>query len=368
MKMKILYIASLESIHSLKWINYFTNLGYEITVISLTQKINNFEFYNQPHLYIYNKYKNKYLNALHLISSIILKRTFFSSFDIMHVHYIGLNGFIALILKINNLVLTAWGDDIKTNRKNIFKNLFLKLILKRSKIITTDSSEMKNLILDFDKDLLHKLKIVNFGIDTNLFSKKKYDYKLENELNLENSQDYLKVISLRNHFQVYDLKTLIFAIKKFTKFNKKIKCYIYGSGPQTNYLKKLTTDLDLNYNIRFMGRYQQEKLPYIFSMFDCYVSSSLSDAGIAASTAEAMSCELCPISTNNSENYLWIQHKKSGFLFENSNVDQLADILRNLKDFDLRKIGKESRKIILKNNDYFNEMNKVNTIYRELLK
>ena len=67
-----------------------------------------------------------------------------------------------------------------------------------------------------------------------------------------------------------------------------------------------------------------------------------------------------------SENNLWIEHEKTGFLFENKNVDQLTDILRNLKNFNLTEIGKESRKIILKNYDYYNEMKKAEDIYQDL--
>ena len=55
-------------------------------------------------------------------------------------------------------------------------------------------------------------------------------------------------------------------------------------------------------------------------------------------------------------------------MFENKNVDQLTDILRNLKNFNLTKIGGESRKIILENNDYNNEMKKVEAIYQDLIK
>ena len=166
----------------------------------------------------------------------------------------------------------------------------------------------------------------------------------------------------------YDIKTLILSVKKLTNLNMKVVCLIYGSGPETNNLKKLTIDLSLQKNILFMGRYQQDELPYIFSILDCYVSTSLSDAGISASTAEAMSCELSSISSNNSENNLWIRHAKTGFLFENKNVDQLTDILINLKNFNLTKIASESRKVILENNDYINEMKKVEAIYEDLTK
>lgn len=368
MKKKILFIASLNSIHSLKWINFFSNLDYEISVISLTKINEDYEFSKKINLYIYDKFKNKYINLIYSLLSIFFKREFFSKYHITHVHYIGINGLISLILKKSNLILTAWGDDIKYNNKNILKNFFIKLIIKKSKIITTDSKEMKELICRIEKNLENKVKIINFGIDTSHFLKKNYDTQMEKKLNLQNFQNHLKIISLRNHEKIYNIETLILSIKKLVELKIKVLCLIYGNGSETNNLKKLTSDLELNKNIFFMGRYNQNELPDIFSILDCYVSTSLSDAGISASTAEAMSCELASISSNNSENNIWIKHEKTGFLFENKNVDQLTQILKNLKNFNLSKIGRESRKIILLNNDYNNEMKKVEDIYKDLIK
>jgi glycosyltransferase EpsD len=276
------------------------------------------------------------------------------------------NGLISLIFKNSNLVLTAWGDDIKTNKKNILKFFFLKFIFKKSKVITTDSNEIKNLISEINLHAKNKIKIINFGINTSHFSKKIFSTQIETKLKLENYRNYLKIISLRNHDKVYNIETLILSVKKFVNFNTKVLCLIYGSGPKTNDLKKLTVDLGLENNVFFMGYYKQEELPYIFSIVDCYVSTSLSDAGISASTAEAMSCELPVISSNNSENSLWIKHGKSGFLFENENVDELVQILKNLNNFDLSKIGAAGRNIILTSNDYNNEMKKIDAIYQEL--
>jgi glycosyltransferase involved in cell wall biosynthesis len=366
-KKRLLYIASLGSIHSLKWINFFLGLNYKISVISLDNKIKNYKFSKKINLYIFDKYKNTYLNTVYCIFFIIFKKKLFSLNNIIHVHYIGFNGLISLILKTNNLILTAWGNDIKMNKNNFIKKFFLKILLKKSKIITTDSNEIKKLVLDIDNNANNKIKIINFGIDTKVFSKKKYSLQIEKKLKIENYRDYLKIISLRNHERLYDIQTLILAVKKLLKYNKKVKCLIYGTGLETENLKKLTIDLGIDNNINFMGSYQQDDLPHIFSIADCYVSTSLSDAGISASTAEAMACELPIISSNNSENNIWIKNGKSGFLFENKDVNALAAILKNLKKYDLSKIGKEARKIIIKNNNYNSEMSKMNFIYNNLI-
>ena len=264
MKKKILFIASLDSIHSLKWINFFSNSDYEVSVISLKKKIENYEFTKKINLYIFDIFKNRFLNFIYCIFSIFFKRKFFSQNDIIHVHYIGFNGAISLLLKTNNLVCTAWGDDIKTNTKNILKNFFIKKLLKKAKIITTDSYEMKNLIFNVDTNTKNKVQIINFGIDTAHFSKKQYSSKMEMKLKLQYFRNHLKIISLRNHDKTYDIKTLILSVKKLVDTNIKVLCLIYGSGSETNNLKKITKDLNLQKNIFFMGRYQQDELPYIF--------------------------------------------------------------------------------------------------------
>ena len=364
MKKKILFIASLNSIHTLKWINFFLQLDYEVSVISLTSKIDSFKFSNKIKLYIFNNFKNKYLNFLYCLLSIFIRRNFFSNHDIVHVHYIGFNGLISLLLKNENLILSPWGSDIKINKKNFIKKLFLKIIFKKSRAIITDSKEVKKLIIDMFGNIKSTFYFINFGVDTKLFCKQKYNFDLEKKLNIQNYRNDLKIISLRNHEKIYDIKTLIYSIKKLHNYNKKIKCLIYGNGSETENLKKLTCDLELQNIILFKGKYTQEELPSIFSLIDCYVSTSLSDAGLSSSTAEAMSCEVVAISSNNSENNLWIKHEKSGFLFENRNVNQLFEILRNINKFNLSEIGKEGRRIIQANYDRNQEMNKVNQIYK----
>jgi len=364
MKKKILFIASLDSIHTLRWINFFLKLNYEVSVISLKKKNELYQFSNKINLFIYDKFKNKFLNFLYCFFIILLKRNYFSNHDIVHVHYIGLNALVLLLLKNQNIILTPWGSDLKINKNNFLKKIFLKTIFKKSKAIITDSKEIKKLIIGTFGNIESTFYFINFGVDTKLFFKQKYNFNLEKKLNLQNYRNHFKIISLRNHEKIYDIKTLIYSIKKLYNYNKKIKCLIYGSGSETENLKKLTYDLELENIITFKGKYKQEELPFIFSLMDCYVSTSLSDGGLSSSTAEAMSCEVVAISSNNSENNLWIEHEKSGFLFENSNINELFMILKSINNFDLAEIGKEGRRIICAYYDYYQEMNKVNEIYK----
>ena len=330
MKKKILFLASLDSIHALKWINYFSNI-YDVTVISLKKPISNEQISNNIKIYVFDKSTKNLFNILDLLFSILFKNLISSKPDILHVHYLGFNALIAILLKIKfkrtKYVSTIWGSDLVYNKKNFFKRLILKFIFKFSTIITTDAQFIKKeLIKEFmvKKD---KIKHINFVIDINFFKKKNYNNYLAKKYSL-NENEYV-ILSLRAHKKIYDITTLLKAIA-ITKEKIKIKCLIYGNGPLTEKLKENAKDLNIDNHIIFLGRYDQKILPDIFSIIDLYVSTSLSDAGISSSTAEAMACKIpCAIS-DNSDNNKWITNKFNGFIFPNSDYLELSKIFLEL--------------------------------------
>ena len=140
-------------------------------------------------------------------------------------------------------------------------------------------------------------------------------------------------------------------------------------GMLENELKQMVHSLGISNSVHFTGFIDNQLLPSLISSSDIYVSTSLSDAGIAASTAEAMSCEIPVVVSDSAENDKWIDDKVNGFLFSTKNHVQLAKILINLiKDQTLRgKVGKEGRNVIVNKNDYKNEMKKMNDLYLKLL-
>ena len=98
----------------------------------------------------------------------------------------------------------------------------------------------------------------------------------------------LKIISLRNLEEVYDNVTIIKAAEIIIKTYKKITFYLAGDGSEKAKLIKMTKYLNLSDNIYFLGKVNYDDLPNILNLADIYISASKSDAGIAASTAEAM--------------------------------------------------------------------------------
>ncbi|HOX22616.1 MAG TPA: glycosyltransferase family 4 protein, partial [Elusimicrobiales bacterium] len=112
------------------------------------------------------------------------------------------------------------------------------------------------------------------------------------------------------------------------------------------------------------------ELPDELRSADVYVSTSLSDAGIASSTAEAMSCGLPVVVSDSGENRLWVNDGANGYVVPVRNPKELADkLILLLQDRDLRiKMGQANRKVIKERDDYYREMDKMDKLYLAIAK
>ena len=157
------------------------------------------------------------------------------------------------------------------------------------------------------------------------------------------------------------METLINTSKDLKNKNIDFSLTIAGYGSQTEKLIKKSKDLGLTKKVRFLGRYDYETLPELLNKHDLFISTSLSDAGIASSIAEAMACQKIVIVSDSGENKLWISDGFNGFLFKTGCSKSLYDAI--ISAIDRRhlwnEIGVRARKTILERNDISNEMKKM---------
>ncbi len=107
--MKICFLAGANSIHSKKWIEYFSERGNDVHWISLTPSI--FEELKNIKFYLLKNFKIKPFNILFNILSVrrLIKKI---KPDILHAHYVGVNGVLGLLSGFSPFILTVWGSDI----------------------------------------------------------------------------------------------------------------------------------------------------------------------------------------------------------------------------------------------------------------
>jgi len=359
--MKICFLASSDSIHSHKWIKYFVELGYEVTWISLVpcsidipNNVNYFELGS----------KNKVLG---FFLAIIQSRKIISKFspDVLHVHYVGAYALLGLFSDAKRIVATLWGSDVIVNKNSVLKRWVISKILRRSSLITCDAYHMRDEIMSFEIPA-EKIHIINFGINLHLFSKKPVSQKIRQQLGFS---DEPIILSLRGFDPVYDMENLIRAIPLVLSRARHARFVLLGKGALKDDMILLAKQLNVNQAIVFLDYIENEKLPTFLSSMDIYVSTSLSDAGIAASTAEAMACELPVVITDSGENNRWIVDGDNGFLTPVRDSKLLADrIVSLIKNPKMRaSFGKNARRTILLRNDYDVEMSKMEGLYKKIL-
>lgn len=358
--MKIAFLAGANSIHSYKWIKYFSERGYEILWISLGKSI------------------HKNLDGVHyrelppvkgifsLILAVVKTRSLIKQYEpsILQVHSVGTYGLLGILAGSRKMVVTPWGSDVIYGKLSPLKRPIISRVLHAASLITCDALHMKYEIEAFGVPE-KKINIINFGIDTNRFAPLERNIDIRGSYNL--GED-LTIVSLRNFETVYDIPTLLNAIPFVLSKFPQTKFLIIGRGSLESELKTIVDSLGVRDAVRFIGFVQNDLLPLTLSSMDIYVSSSMSDAGIAASTAEAMACQLPAVITDSGENSSWIINGQNGYLVEVKNSRAMAEaIICLIADPKKRaEFGKKGRELILARNDYLTEMGKMEKLYLKL--
>jgi len=198
-------------------------------------------------------------------------------------------------------------------------------------------------------------ELVRFGVDVEKFKPGRY------------KSEFPVVISLRNLEKIYDIGTLLRAFQIVQAQYSKAQLWILGVGSQKKSLKYLSQILGLK-NVTFGGSWSIEGgLISLLKSSWIYVSTALSDAGLASSTAEAMACELPCIVTDVAENAGWVCPYH---LFKPGDYKTLAEIIIDLiENPDERELyGELERNLIVEHNNYQVEMAKMETLYTKLLR
>jgi glycosyltransferase involved in cell wall biosynthesis len=355
--MKICYLANASSIHAIKMARFFATGGHEVHFISFEAPLKN-ETGITFHVIRTNK---KTLFLTFLFKAIRIKKLFHAiKPDIIHAHYLTKYGIIAWITGFHPCVVSVIGSDILTDAKGIRKIPAIR-VLRSADCIHCDGKNSFAEILSYGIPR-QKVHLIYFGVDVSLFTPAIRDIS-----NAENKK--IVIISSRKLERLYDITSLIEAIPVIRQSLRDFVVMIIGSGPQMNMLEKKARDLSIPDYVKFYGRVPNEDLPDYLVSADIYVSTSLSDAGIAVSTAEAMACGLPVISTEGGDNAEWIEDGVNGFLIPKHSPGALAEkILLLAQNPEMRKdFGIKNRRIIELRFNNSHEMMKILKIYQELV-
>ena len=360
--MKIFILSDSYAPHTRRWVNWFSERGHDVYLISFHDKIlPNYSSKIKEIIVLRPRFlKNEILTKIFKVPFILigLLRAYIKiKPDVIHSHTSGGYAWAPFILGLPNRIITPWGTDILVDIFNSKINYFFtKLSLKAAQFVTTDAEffKLKLHALGVKND---KIYVHNFGTDVNKFKSK--------EKLIEEGSEYITVISTRTPNPVHDVMCFVLAIPYVLKEFNNIRFILVGDGTELSMLKNKVSELGVNQYVSFTGMVEEDRMIDLLDNASIYVSTSSMDAGLSASTAEAMSLSKPVISTDNSDNKLWIHEGKGGWLFENSNSEELANailkLIQNPKDIEL--FGKYNRDLIVEKYNTDVELEYIETLY-----
>ena len=365
--MRLCYLANAQSIHTHKWVRFFVERGHDVHVISFEDA--RIEGATVHILKLPILVRNATF-ALKMFSTFRI-RTLIKRLDpdVLHAHYVTNYGLFGALCGFHPFVLTAWGADVLFGQIGRYISIVKYVaiyVLRHADLMTCDAAHMKEAMKRLGVPS-SKIAVIYFGIDTQKFAPRQKNERLKAKLAILGAP---AVVSLRNLEALYDVETLIRSVPLVINEVPRTKFVIAGKGPKEKHLMGLAKDLGVSGNVSFVGFIPNDELPQYLAAMDVYVSTSTSDAGIAASTAEAMACGLPVIVTDVADNRKWVEDGMNGFVIPVKDPETLAEkIVYLLKDERRRKeFGKRNREIIEQRNDYYKEMEKMEKIYEGLAK
>jgi glycosyltransferase involved in cell wall biosynthesis len=365
--MRICCVADGASVHTQRWVNYFAGKGHEVHLICwrlMPGYDENIHIHSLTRLP--PKIWTQYLSALlwifqtrHLIRKI--------KPDIVDGHFITSYGFLAACSGFHPLVVSAWGSDVLIlPKRNFLLKTITKYALKKADIVTAYGEYVKIRLMELGTEA-QKINLDCFGTDTDKFKPAQRNKKLQEELGIVDSPT---VISSRGLEPIYDIETLVESVPLVLKEVPEAKFVIAGRGSQEAKLKEQVESLGVSSSVRFTGWIPNDKLLEYLNSADIYVSTALSDGGLASSTLEAMACGLPVIITDFGDNKKWVEDGVNGFLIPLSDPKVLASkIIHLIRNKEIRdKFGQINLQIIEEKNDWQKEMRKIEELYEVLKK
>ena len=235
--------------------------------------------------------------------------------DVIHIQQISTYSYLLLrALKKSKLkipvVLTTWGSDVLLlpHKGFVFKKM-VQYVLHHCDRFTTDAQFVADKM-----DLLSHKKlntvIANFGINI-------IDIDIEKE-NI--------IYSNRLHKPLYRIDKIIHTFHKFVHNHPDWKLVIGATGTETDSLKELTTQLNLEDSVTFIGWVDATVNSKMYAKSKIWVSIPESDA-TSISLLEAMSLGCIPVVADLPANREWIRHGRNGIIVQDIDSNFLEEAL-----------------------------------------
>ncbi|GAA0533761.1 glycosyltransferase [Chitinophaga japonensis] len=371
MEIKILMLAPLSSIHTIRWANALYDRGIKIILAGATTY--DPTLYNEGIRIISLQLpasqtgrnakavgKLSYLSLVNKVKQLIKEE----KIDIIHAHFASSYGLIGALVGFKPFVLSVWGSDVYDFPiKSLLHRYILKFNLSKATLVLSTSHVMA----DETRRYTQKgIDITPFGVDTNVF-KPEYDQKAD-------SKGFVIGIA-KTLEEKYGVEYLLRGYAKFREVyanqNSDIQLKIAGEGILKESLVKLADELGIAGHTTFLGKLKHSDIVGFYNSLNIAVFPSILDSeSFGVAVIEANACGIPVIVSDVAGFKEVVMHEKNGIIVERKNADAIYEAIERLYlDKTIReKMGNFGRELVKEKYEWNKNVEYVISIYNNILK
>ncbi|MBW1726286.1 MAG: glycosyltransferase family 4 protein [Deltaproteobacteria bacterium] len=296
--------------------------------------------------------------------------------DLIHAHFAYREGLIGLLAKKQTkkpLIVTVHGYDILVNSELNYGirldkkfNTLVKKVLDNSDAVIAASKatfDESSKVIGNDE----KVHLIHHGIDIQQFRPDIDGSEIREKLGIGSETRLVFTLGAYREDKGFDD-----VIKAAALVLKQIKDVIFvlgGDGPLRDYYEQLALDLGIRDKIIFTGWISPKRRARYYAMSDFIIVPSLQEA-FGLVVTEAMGCGKVVIGTNVGGIPDQIKNEINGFLIPPRNPRELANKILRLAENpkEINEMGKNARKVVEKKFDVKIKIEKIISLYNQLIK
>lgn len=274
--------------------------------------------------------------------------------DLVYAPFVASNGVSAVLAWKGPTVTSGRGGDVleqecRTGWRRRLREKLIRFVCDRCVMVHTVSQEIEDELLRLGVPAA-KMFQLPVGVDTGRF-RPAPDMPRE---------PATRLICTRKHEEIYDNTTVIEAFARLRAAGRQFTGIIASDGTLLARHKRRVEELGLADRVRFTGELPHEQVPGLLQKADIYISATLSD-GTSSALLEAMSAGLLPVVSRIPANTPWVEHGRTGLMFDPQRPDVLAELLgRAIDDRVLRRRAfEENRRLVCEKADQRRNMERL---------
>src|SRR5271154_372775 len=354
--MKLCYLANSASIHTARWVNYFSRKGHQVDVLSF-EPASGLDASVRVH-----RVGRPLPFKMHYFSCGKAVRRFINEIqpDILHAHYASGYATLGRLAGFHPYVVSVWGSDIfDFSKKSKLHRMIVEANLSSADRICSTSQVMAD---EIRLCCPREINLTPFGVDCEYFSPQTH----------ANASGEFVVGVVKALEPEYGIEYLIrgFSIlSKRTSQPRKLRLIIAGDGSLRDSLTHLAKELNIDEQTTFLGFVPHQRVPEILKRISVFVAPSVFESfGVAVLEASASALPVVASEVGGLSEV--VQDRVTGILIAPRDPGAIADALEELlEDEQLRnKLGRNGRKFVLEHYEWAENARRMEQLYASVLR